>query len=267
MMDNANRFREKIRSGLVCLGTGITFYDPTVTEAMATAFDFVWIDMEHNALSLESVQNHIMATKGTPATPLVRVPWNDAVLIKPVLDIGAAGIIVPMIRDAGDVRDAVAACLYPPLGIRGIGPRRASNYGRIPEAEFCRMANDTILIIVQIENTDAVRNLHEILAVPGLTSIVVGPGDLAASMGYIGRRSDPQVEHVIERIIVTARGAGVIVGVASGSDPEPLKRYIDVGAQWLALGNDTSLMLQAADDAIAAIGGRSIAARVQSRSA
>src|SRR5207253_3124908 len=126
--DHANSFREKLRQGQVCLGTVISFTDPTVTEALCPVLDFVWIDMEHNALSLETVQAHIMATKGSDTTPLVRMPWNDPVLIKPVLDIGAAGVIVPLVRTAEDVRRAVAACLYPPEGIRGFGPRRPSNY-------------------------------------------------------------------------------------------------------------------------------------------
>ena len=252
-MEIAQGFRAKVASGETCLGTCITFTDPTVTEALCTAFDFVWIDMEHNALSLEAVQGHIMATKGSGATPLVRVPWNDPVLIKPVLDIGAAGVIVPMIRDADDARRAVAACLYPPQGLRGFGPRRAANYGRIDEAVFCRTANESIIIVVQIENTDAVRNLDEILAVPGLTAIVVGPADLAASMGYVGRRSHPEVQQVIEQVVTRAARSSVYVGVASGVEPEPLKRYIEIGAHWLAVGNDTALMLRAADEALAAL--------------
>jgi 2-keto-3-deoxy-L-rhamnonate aldolase RhmA len=120
--DHADIFREKLRRGQVCLGTVISFTDPTVTEALCPLLDFVWIDMEHNALSLETVQAHVMATKGSETTPLVRVPWNDPVLVKPVLDIGAAGVIVPMVRTPDDVRRAVAACLYPPEGSRGFGP-------------------------------------------------------------------------------------------------------------------------------------------------
>jgi 2-keto-3-deoxy-L-rhamnonate aldolase RhmA len=157
----------------------------------------------------------------------------------------------------------VSACLYPPLGQRGFGPRRASNYGRIDEAEFCRIANESVVVIVQIENIDAVNNLEEIIAVPGLTSIVVGPADLAASMGLAGRRNAPQVQRVIEQILGRARRSSVFVGVASDPDPGTLSRYIDQGAQWLAVGNDTSLMLRAADEVIAAIGSRSVAAVAQ----
>jgi 2-keto-3-deoxy-L-rhamnonate aldolase RhmA len=245
-MENANRFRSKLQAGGVCVGTGISFTDPTVTEALCGVFDFLWIDTEHNALPLDVVQGHIMATKGTQTTPLVRVPWNDPVLIKPVLDIGAAGIIVPMIRTAEDVRQAVAACLYPPAGIRGFGPRRASNYGAINDGDFCKLANATILPIVQIENLDAVRNLDEILRVPGLAGIVVGPGDLSISMGYIGERDHPNVQEVIQQVLLRTRETQVFAGIASGDDPNVMNRWIDFGAQWVCLGNDTSLMLRAA---------------------
>src|SRR5260370_41070190 len=123
-MENAIKFRDKIGRGEVCIGTFITCTDPAITEALCSVSDFVWIDTEHNALSLETVQAHIMATKGSDTASLVRVPSNDPVLIKPVLDIGADGVIVPQVRTVDDVRLAVAACQYPPEGSRGFGPRR-----------------------------------------------------------------------------------------------------------------------------------------------
>jgi len=122
-MENASKFRDKLRRGQIALGCGVSFTDPTVCELFSHVLDFVWIDMEHNALSLETVQSHIMATKGSDTAALVRVPWNDPVLIKPVLDIGADGIVAPLVRTVEDVRLAVAACRYPPEGIR---PGRAN---------------------------------------------------------------------------------------------------------------------------------------------
>jgi 2-keto-3-deoxy-L-rhamnonate aldolase RhmA len=141
-MESARRFVEKIKHGGICVGTGITFSDATVTEALCGVFDFVWIDMEHNALSLEAVQAHLMATKGSRTLPMVRVRANDPIMIKTVLDIGAPGIIVPMIRTVQEATLAVQACRYPPQGIRGIGPRRASDYGRLLDADFFRKANE-----------------------------------------------------------------------------------------------------------------------------
>jgi 2-dehydro-3-deoxyglucarate aldolase/4-hydroxy-2-oxoheptanedioate aldolase len=254
-MNTSNRFRDKIAQGQLVLGTCITFTDPTVTEALCGVLDFVWIDMEHNALSLEAVQGHIMATKGSETIPLVRVPWNDAVLIKPVLDIGAAGVIVPLIRTGEDARRAVTACLYPPAGIRGFGPRRPSNYGRLSGPEFCQAANDSMIVMVQIEHVEAVKNLDEILAVPGLTGIMIGPNDLAGSMGFIGQPNRPEVRQAMETVIAKARRKGIPVGYASGADPDDLLEWVKKGAQWLLMGGDFSLMVRAATEVVERVRG------------
>ena len=140
-VNHPHTFMRKLQAGEPVLGAAVSVSDPTITEALADSVDFVWIDQEHNPLSVGEVQGHIMATKGAPATPIVRVPWNDHVMIKRVLDAGAAGIIVPMVRTAAEARRAVEACLYPPEGIRGYGPRRPSNYGRRGGVEFVRDAN------------------------------------------------------------------------------------------------------------------------------
>ena len=246
-MENANKFRDKLRRGQVCLGTGIPFTDPTVTEALCSVLDFVWIDMEHCAFSLETVQAHIMATKGSGTTPLVRVPWNDPVLIKPVLDMGAAGVIVPQVCTAEEARRAVAACRYPPDGIRGFGPRRSSNYGRVGGPGFCLAANEEVIVIVQIEHIDAVNNLDKILAVPGLTSIVVSPNDLSGSMGHLGEPEHPDVLSAIDTVIAKARRNDVFVGIGIGPDLEVVIEWVEKGVQWVATGDDVTLMLQAAD--------------------
>lgn len=245
-MNNPTTFRDKLQAGTLCLGTCVTFSDPTVTEALSNVMDFVWIDMEHNPLSLQAVQAHIMATKGSATSPLVRVPWNDPVLIKPVLDIGAAGVIVPLIRTAEDARLAVAACRYPPEGIRGYGPRRPSNYGRNGGPAYCQAANASIVVIVQVEHMDAVKNIAEILAVPGLTAVVVGSQDLAGSLGHIGEPRHPEVLAAIDVVFAAARKASIPVGMAVGDDPDVLTGWIDRGAQWLAIGADFLLLLRAA---------------------
>jgi 2-dehydro-3-deoxyglucarate aldolase/4-hydroxy-2-oxoheptanedioate aldolase len=248
-MENAQYFRQKLRQGELCLGTCISFTDPTVTEALSNVLDFVWIDMEHSAFSPEVVQGHIMATKGSRTTSIVRVPWNDPVLIKPVLDMGAAGIIAPNVRSADEARQLVAACLYPPQGIRGFGPRRPSHYGRDGGVDFCRRANESIIVIAQIEHIDAVRNLDQILKVPGVTSIVLGPNDLAGSMGHIGNVRHPDVMHAIETVIRGAQSAKVPVGVSAG-DVQILLEWVELGVQWVSIASDAILMLRATDSAV-----------------
>jgi 2-keto-3-deoxy-L-rhamnonate aldolase RhmA len=253
LFDQADTFREKLRRGQTCLGTVITFTDPTVTETLSQVLDFVWIDMEHNALTLETVQGHIMATRGSETTPLVRVPWNDPVLIKPVLDIGAAGVIVPLIRTAEEARRAVSACLYPPEGIRGFGPRRPSRYGQFGGPEFCRAANASVLPMVQIEHIQAVENISAILAVSGLAGIVFGPNDLAGSMGLMGQPRHPDVLSAIDAVIAKARQARVPIGIGAGDDPEVLEDWVARGVQWLAMGADCTLLLRAAKQAAASM--------------
>lgn len=245
-MENAHYFRSKLASGKPVLGTCITFVDPTVTEALTRVLDFVWIDTEHNPMSLERVQGHIMATKGTETVPLVRVPANDPVLVKPVLDMGAAGVIVPLVKTADDVRLAVSACRYPPEGVRGFGPRRPSDYGARGGPEYCQSANQTVITIVQIEQREALDNLDAILAVPGLTSIVVGPNDFAASLGFTGQPRHPDVLRAIEQVIAKARAAKIPMGIAVGDDPEVLTDWIRKGVSWLSIAADFALLLRAA---------------------
>jgi 2-keto-3-deoxy-L-rhamnonate aldolase RhmA len=251
-MPYADAFRQKMLRGEICFGTAITFTDPAITESLAEDLDCLWIDMEHNALSLETVQLHLMALRGTPAFPLVRVAWNDPVLLKPVLDIGAPGVIVPLIRTAEDARNAVAACRYPPKGVRGFGPRRASRYGRESGPDYCRNADASIMINVQIEHAEAVKNLDAILAVEGLSGIVIGPNDLAGSMGHSGQPDRPEIVAAIEKVITAARAAGKFVGIGSSDDPEALARWARRGVHWLSMGADFLLLRKAVTQTVAA---------------
>jgi 2-keto-3-deoxy-L-rhamnonate aldolase RhmA len=254
-MQNAMRFREKLKDRHVCLGAFITLYDPTVTDALCSVFDFVWIDMEHNALSVESVQAHIIAAERNSATSLIRVPSHDPTLIKTVLDIGADGIIVPNVRTPEEARRAVAACRYPPEGIRGYGPRRPSGYGRKGGAALCKVANQAILAIVQIEHIDAIRAMDEILAVPGLDSIVFGPNDLSGSMGHMGEPRHPDVLEAMETAAAKTLKSKVSLGIGAGNLDE-LRDWIDKGAEWLAVDDDISFLLNAADESAAKLRAR-----------
>ena len=249
-MENASKFTDKLRRGEIPLGCGVSFTDPTVTELFSHVLDFVWIDMEHNALSLESVQGHIMATKGSDTAALVRVPWNDPVLVKPVLDIGADGIIAPLVRTVEDVRLAVASCRYPPEGIRGFGPRRPINYGRIGDAEYCQRANQEIISIAQIEHIDAVNAMDEIVKVQGLTAIVIGANDLAGSMGHMGNPGHPEVQSAIEGVVTTARRAGVYPGIGLADDPETLMEWVNKGVQWVQTGVDWAHLARSVDTSV-----------------
>lgn len=249
-MENANKFRHKIRAGQLCLGAHIASSDPTVSEILSQAFDFLWIEMEHTALSLETIERHIVAARGSDSACIVRVRWNDPVLIKPVLDMGADGVIVPMVRTAAEARAAVAACRYPPEGIRGYGPRRPAKFGELGGPEFCRRANESILVMIQLEHIDAVRDLDEILATPGLTGVLVGPNDLSGSMGFMGQPDHPAVVQAMETVVAKTRNTDVWASVAVGGGPEAMRLWIQRGVKWMTVGSDLGFMAGAARQAL-----------------
>ena len=249
-------FLDKVKAGELALGTVISFTDPTVTEALADDLDFLWVDAEHQPFSLETIQAHVMAAKGGKATMMVRVAYNDPVLIKPVLDLGADGVIVPLIRTRQDAELAVAATHYPPEGIRGFGPRRPSRYGRIGGPDWVRATNESIITIVQIEHTDAVANIEDILEVPGLSAIVIGPNDLAASMGFSGSPRHPDAIKAAQKVIDAARKRGIPVGLGMGDNAEQLAEWAQKGVQWLAIGADFIHMVRGVETLTKAIRAR-----------
>ena len=248
-LNNLETFVETTRRR-VAVGTVITLADPAVSELAADAgFDFTWIDAEHSPFTIQELHHHVMAVRGTPCAPFIRVPWNEHGILKPVLDLAPAGVIVPMVNSAELAREAVAACRYPPTGTRGCGTRRATGYGAKPFAEYLEASGREPLVIVQIEHIDAVRNLDAILQVPGVGSICIGPFDLSGSMGKLGQVTDPEVVRVIEEICAKTRRAGVMLG-AFGAPFAPWRKR---GVNWTAVCSDCSCLFsharQLLDDA------------------
>jgi len=249
-MYEGQRLKNRLAAGDVCFGTWVFSTDPTTTELLSeSGYDFLIIESEHCAWNIESVQTSIMAAKGADVTILVRVAWNDAVMMKQVLDAGAGGVVVPLIRNADDARRAVAACMYPPLGLRGFGPRRPSSYGR-KGAEYVASANDNIVVVAQIEHTDAVDNIDEILAVPGLTGVLIGRNDLSGSMGILGQTEHPRVVAAIDQVLAAARRAGGNVGIVSSADPDQVLKWIEKRMRFITLDCDDAFLLQASQAAV-----------------
>lgn len=255
MISHIQRLREKLFAGRLCLGTGITFSDPAVTEALCDSVDFVWIDLEHNPIGLESLQAHLIAARAGGAPALVRVPTAEVAWIKRVLDAGAEGIIFPQLRSADETQAAVAACRYPPRGHRGFGPRRPSNYGRRTGAEFLQESNRQIFVVAQIETVQAVQELDRILAIETLDSVVIGPYDLSGSMGRPGEVRHPEVIDAIREIVGKARKAGLPVGMGTGNDENYAREALNLGVQWLQCGSDYNYLVAEADRLLGAIRG------------
>jgi len=242
-INNVDRFKAKVARGELCVGTSITFTDPAISELVGDAgYDFTWIDMEHCPIDIATALGHVMAVRGTGAAPFIRVPTGDPVIIKPVLELHPAAIIAPQVQSVDDVERVVAACKYPPVGIRGFGPRRGRQFGGQPYPEYLIDADEQIMVIVQIEHIDAVTDLDEILAVEGLDGLCVGFNDLAGSMGLSGKVTDPRVVAVTEEVIDKTRHSDKTIGISMGYDREAVAHWLARGLQWISLGGDFNLL-------------------------
>jgi 2-keto-3-deoxy-L-rhamnonate aldolase RhmA len=255
MICNIEKFREKLAAGVFCLGAGITFSDPTVTEALADSVDFFWIDLEHNPTSLESMTGHLLAARagGTPA--LVRIPSGEVAWIKRVLDAGAEGIILPQAQSAAEVRAFVSACRYPPQGTRGFGPRRPSNYGRFGGRDYLDHANRHLFVVAQVETVSALNQIDEIVEIKGLDSLVVGPYDLSGSMGMPGEVHHPDVKAAIQTVVEKSRAVGLYVGMGMGADRGHALEAAGLGVNWAQCGNDFEYMIRTVDGLFADVRG------------
>lgn len=244
---------DKLQRGEVCLGTWVMFRDPVVMELLCGSdFDFVVIDAEHGAFGIETLTAHFIAAEKSGIPVIVRVPSSDPASIKPVLDAGAGGILVPLLRSADEVAQAVAACRYPPEGVRGYNPWRASHYGR-DGAEYMATANGQVVVWVMIERIEAVEEIEAIVRTPGLHGLVLGPADLSASLGLLGQPNHPDVVAAIEKTIAAAREAHLPVGLPGSDDPDQAFAWLERGMQFVALGGDFVYLLKGSQEALSGV--------------
>lgn len=224
----------------VCSGSAL------VAEICAgSGLDWLLIDMEHAPNGLESVFAQLQAVAAYPITPLVRVPVNDPVVLKQVLDLGAQNVLVPMVSSVAEAEAAVRAVTYPPHGVRGVGSAlgRAARWNRVDG--YLADADRTVSVIVQIETADAVEQVDTIAA-SGVHGILVGPSDLAASMGVIGQPTHPDVVAAVEHCIAVGRRLGVPVGV-NAFDPAMARQYLAAGVSFILVGADVTLLARGSE--------------------
>jgi 4-hydroxy-2-oxoheptanedioate aldolase len=220
---------------------------PLVAEILAgSGVDWLLIDMEHSANTLESVLAQLQAVGGYPVAPVVRVPYGDDVILKQVLDIGAQNVIVPMVSTAEQARELVAAVRYPPRGRRGVGSSlsRSARWNRVEG--YLEDADDHVSLIVQVESAEAVENAAEIAAVDGVDAVFVGPADLAASLGVLGQQTHPDVLSAVQRTFEAVTAAGKPVGV-NAFDPVAADAYIAGGAAFVAVAADVSMLARGSE--------------------
>lgn len=213
--------------------------------------DWLLFDLEHGEIFFDSLPKLLAATSASETTPIVRVPCNDPVYAKLALDKGAMGVMFPQVESKEEAVRAVRACKYPPRGVRGIGPRRAAlRFSYTSVAEYLKVANDEIMVIVMIESKRSVENIDDILSVEGIDGIMIGPNDLAASMGYIESVSnrEKEVDHAIDTILRAANKHGIAAGMPAGGSHELATALIKKGFSIIEMGEDTDYLLRARQD-------------------
>lgn len=249
-----NAFRQLLQAAgqHTPIGTWIMSASPIVAEAVGHAgFDWGVIDMEHSPLDVMQVAQMLQALSATKLVPVVRVPWNDPVMVKRVLDAGATTVLFPFVQTPEEARRAVASTRYPPEGNRGLaGMSRATKFGTT--ANYARTANDAMSVIVQLETPEAVRSLESIAAVPGVDAIFLGPGDLSAAMGHVGQSTHPDVMELMGRAAQRGRAIGKPVGTVGGT-PEVVAQYRAAGFDYVAIASDLGLLMRSAQAAIGAL--------------
>jgi 2-keto-3-deoxy-L-rhamnonate aldolase RhmA len=236
---------EKLKQRIPALGTHISLNDSAITELIGNlGFDYLWIDTEHTAIDLYCLQQHLIAARAAGVSAIVRVPWNDAVRVKPILEMGPDGIIFPMVNSYEEAKKAVESCMYPPKGVRGFGPRRAIQFGNLDVQDYLNDVDGKLLKFVQVEHIEAVRDLERILTITEIDGLVIGPCDLAASMGKIGKWDDPEVLNIIKLVINKVRSVGKPIGVSYGACTyEDIQGWRDRGVDMLSIAADTDLLL------------------------
>lgn len=246
MERSGNAFKTALSRGECQIGLWSSLCSNIATEVIADAgFDWILLDTEHTPNEVPGLLSQLQAMSRATATAIVRPAWNDAVLIKRILDIGALGLLVPYVQTAAEAEQAVAATRYPPRGVRGVaGSVRAARYGRVKD--YLQSADAEICVLVQVETRAALERLEDIAAVDGVDGVFIGPSDLAASFGHIGK---PQHEDV-QIAIRDAADRLAAVGTPSGilcTAPDDARRYLDWGFSFVAVGSDLALLARGAD--------------------
>ena len=238
MLERTAKLKKRMQAGEASFGAWLTMPGLNIAEIMAgIGFDWVFIDAEHGPFDAGSLQISLAAFNGSPTVPIVRVAANDAVQIGQALDLGAEGIIIPQVEDADAARRAVAAGLYPPLGSRSFGPRRASNYYRDIDA-YVSAANDSLLTIVQIESLNGVKEIDSILEVAGIDAVFTGPMDLSGSAGVLRNTGHPVVTAAIEAVLAKCHAKNMPT-CAGMSTPV---RARQTGARLILTGDDAAIL-------------------------
>jgi 4-hydroxy-2-oxoheptanedioate aldolase len=240
-----NAFKHAIAAGQLQIGLWCSLCSNIAVDIVRDAgFDWLLLDTEHSPNEVPDILGQLQAAVGGTATPIVRPAWNDTVLIKRFLDIGAQTLLVPYVQYAEEAKRAVEAVRYPTRGVRGVAvASRASRYGRV--TDYLKKADSEICLLVQVETQSALARLEEIASVEGVDGVFIGPSDLSASLGHVGNPAHPEPQKAMQDAVTRLKKLGKPAGILTGNDEE-IRRYISWGYTFVAVGSDIGL-LRAAD--------------------
>ena len=241
-----NNFKHALAKGEVQIGLWCSLCSPIATEIVShSGFDWLLIDTEHSPNEVPSVLAQLQAAQAGTASCIVRAAWNDMVLIKRILDIGAQTVLLPFVQNAEEAKRAVASTRYPPQGVRGItASGRASRYGRVKD--YLRNAGSEICVLIQVETRDALARIEEIASVDGIDGVFIGPNDLSASFGHIGNWGHPEVQAALADAVTRLKKIGKPAGILTPNEEEA-KKFIQWGYTFVAVGADLGLLAKNAD--------------------
>ena len=241
---NLDSIKEKLAKGEVAIGTHVKIGNPEETDILCNCgFDIIWVDGEHGSMDRKDINHQISTIRGAGIAPFARVPWNDPVLAKPILEMGPAAIIFPLIRSAEEAKKAVESCKYPPRGTRGFGPIKANNYGTMNNKEYLELADREPWVILQIEHIDGIKDLKNIIKVDGVDSVVIGPSDLSGSIGFLGQTRHPEVLKLMDEFANVCREADFPFGTSMMFDHQSVSEWIDRGVNWICVDTDIYYLL------------------------
>jgi len=241
-----NPFKRALKAGKTQIGLWSSLSSNYSVEVLAGAgFDWLLLDTEHSPNELESLLTQLQAAAPYPTHSVVRVPWNDMVIMKRVLDIGAQSLLVPYVSTAAEAAAAVSYTRYPPAGVRGVaGTTRASRFGRVKD--YAKHAHEELCLLVQVETQRALDNLEAICAVEGVDGVFIGPADLHASLGHPGEIANPKVKPLIDDAIRRIRKCGRAPGILTPSEADA-RHWLECGALFVAVGADVGILARGAE--------------------
>lgn len=241
-----NPFKRALLAGKLQVGLWQSLASHVTVEILSDAgFDWLLLDTEHAPNELPMVHSQLQAAATGTAHPVVRPAWNDQVIIKRLLDVGAQSLLIPYIETEEEARRAVASTRYPPQGVRGFASQsRASRFARIKE--YYARASEEICVLLQVETKLGLENLEKIAGVEGVDGVFVGPGDLSAALGYLGQPGHPEVVKVIDDAVRRIKACGKAPGILTG-DVKLAQHFIEIGCLFTAVGSDLGILVSGAE--------------------